>query len=405
VTDKRKNMKLKYFLLLAAVAIMSMTGCSVNNDPTYLSEVQVSSSYVAISMDGGSTAITVNASSDWTITKCPSWLTISDTIGSAGTTEVTFSAESTLDGRSAEVLLNCGGKEQHINVIQGLSTISDATCAEVLAGPDSKTYQVTGTCVKISNDTYGNWYLADATGQVYIYGTLDANGGTKNFTSLGIEEGDIVTVQGPKTTYNGTVELVNVTVVNIEKSLIKVDSVSVEDAFLPKTGGYLTAYLTCKGSGMSVDMSESANTWISMSSLDISGGTSATVEFYIEPNTEGDRQDTVVFKTTSGGVDYTTKLVISQEGNIVDATIAEFLAAEVGDTQYRITGTITEIQKAEYGNIYIQDETGTVYVYGIGSKGDFETYGLGVGDQITLIGKRGEYKGTPQMVKATRVAN
>ena len=54
----------------------------------------------------------------------------------------------------------------------------------------------------------------------------------KNFLSLGIEVGDIVTVEGPKTTYNGTVELVNVTVINIEKSLIKVDSLMVDGVFI-----------------------------------------------------------------------------------------------------------------------------------------------------------------------------
>ena len=70
---------------------------------------------------------------------------------------------------------------QRINIIQGIATVSNATCAEVLAGPDSKTYRVTGTVTKIVNTTYGNWYLNDGTGEVYIYGTLDSKGGTKNF--------------------------------------------------------------------------------------------------------------------------------------------------------------------------------------------------------------------------------
>ena len=64
---------------------------------------------------------------------------------------------------------------------------------------------------------YGNWMLKDATGEILIYGTLDAEGKTKNFSSLGIEVGDIVTVEGPKKTYNTTVELVDVKVIAIEK--------------------------------------------------------------------------------------------------------------------------------------------------------------------------------------------
>ena len=35
--------------------------------------------------------------------------------------------------------------------------------------------------------------------------------------------GDVITVEGPKTTYNGTVELVDVTVISIKKSLVKIE--------------------------------------------------------------------------------------------------------------------------------------------------------------------------------------
>lgn len=95
--------------------------------------------------------------------------------------------------------------------------VVDATCAEIIAGTDGTVYKVKGVCTEIKNTTYGNWMLTDETGEVYIYGTLDANGQTKNFASLGIEEGDTITVQGPKKTYAETVELVNVTVLNIAK--------------------------------------------------------------------------------------------------------------------------------------------------------------------------------------------
>lgn len=91
------------------------------------------------------------------------------------------------------------------------------TCADVIAGEDGVTFRIKGECTEIKNTTFGNWMLKDATGEVYIYGTLDAEGKIKNFGSLGIEVGDIVTVEGPKKTYNTTVELVDVTVIAIEK--------------------------------------------------------------------------------------------------------------------------------------------------------------------------------------------
>ena len=50
--------------------------------------------------------------------------------------------------------------------MQGLPVISEATCAEVTAGPDKKTYKVTGVVSNISNTVYGNWDIVDATGKV-----------------------------------------------------------------------------------------------------------------------------------------------------------------------------------------------------------------------------------------------
>lgn len=97
------------------------------------------------------------------------------------------------------------------------SEVTTATCAEILAGTDGTVYRVTGKCVEIANTTYGNWYLEDATGKVYIYGTLDAEGNTKNFASLGIEVGDEITVEGPRKTYKEAVELVDVKVIAIKK--------------------------------------------------------------------------------------------------------------------------------------------------------------------------------------------
>ena len=375
-------------------ALMMFVSCSDDFEPTYLGEVQLSSSYVAIPESGGSTAVTVTATDNWTIDaeKIPAWLTVAPASGGAGETTITFSAEKALDGRTAELQLNCGGKTQLINVIQGLSTVSNATCAEVIAGPDSKTYRVTGTVTSIANTTYGNWYLQDATGEIYIYGTLDAKGQTKNFLSLGLEVGDEVTVEGPKTTYNGTVELVDVTVIKINKSLIKVEEIDPEDAVMPVEGGEFTVTLSNKGQGVYVTVPEDAASWLSISS--ISGN---VVKFRVAANDGGDRSTNIVFKTFEGKKEYTCEQALSQKGAIVAATVAEFLAAPVGDTQYRLTGVITKVARAEYGNVYVADYSGEAYVYGIGAKGDFEKLGLKEGDIVTLVGKRGEYKGDAQM--------
>lgn len=402
-------MKMKYFILsLMTVMAILFAGCSDDSNYTTLGGISVSKSYVAIDINGGSDKITVNASSDWSFVDvphtvkdskgkdstiyyvAPEWLTISSLSGKAGLAEVTFSAEGALDGRSDELWLKCGDEVQRINIMQGLSTISTATCAEVIAGPDSKTYQVKGKCTSIANTTYGNWYLDDGTGQIYIYGTLDAKGAEKNFLSLGIEVGDEVVVQGPKTTYNGTVELVNVTVVSINKSLIKCDSTYVGAEMgnnLPLEGGELTAFITCKGNGVSVEIPEDAKDWLSIAAIK-NGGTE--VVFKAAPNNGGDRKTTVVFKTTDGKKEYTSQTVITQSGAIVPVTVAEFNSKEVGDAQYRLTGLVTKVVDAAKGKYYISDYTGQVYVYKASGE-------VALNDVVTIVGKHAEFDGDPQV--------
>ena len=412
-------MKLKYFIpSLVAVVAAVFTSCSDGKDATYLEGIRVSQSYVALNTAGGSSEIELTTNGDWQFDKVikvttkvdgknvdtyyetPDWLTVDKLSGAAGTTKLTFTAAAG-EGRSCELAISCNGEQQRIKIIQGVVTISPATCAEVLAGPDSKTYQVTGTVTSIANTTYGNWYLNDGTGEVYIYGTLDAKGAEKNFSSLGIEVGDQVTVQGPKTTYNGTVELVNVTVVKIVKSLIKVDSLTVDGVVsseLPVAGGEITAHLTCKGTGVAVEIPADAKDWLGVTSSTV--GTNPTVTFYAKANEGGDRETTVTFKTTDGSKEYSSQATISQKGAIVECNVAQFLAAPVSNSQYRVTGVIQSVANASYGNIYIKDFSGEAYVYGIGAKGDFQAKGLKVGDIVTLVGKRGEYKGAAQMTGA-----
>lgn len=410
-------MKLKYIIpsLLALVAGV-FTGCSDDDDPILFDGLNVSQSYVSIPEAGGTTSIKLNAAADWefedlymTVTKnadgtkdttynvAPEWLTVTPAKGAAGRDiEITFSAPATEYGLSCELIIKTKDNlEQHITVMQGLPTVQDATCKEVIEGPDSKTYRVKGTVTAIANTQYGNWYLNDGTGEVYIYGTLDKKGAEKNFASLGIEVGDVVTVEGPKTTYGSTVELVNVTVVKIEKSLIKIDSLSIADGNLPKDGGDITAFITCKGDGVYAEVPESAKSWLSIAQ--VKGGSAPSVTFHAQANNGGAREATLTLKTTKGGKDYTAEMTVKQEGSIVDCSVSDFLAAEVGSTQYRITGIITKVAKAAYGNIYVKDYSGEVYVYGVGSKGDFEAAGLKEGDIVTLVGTRDAYNGTAQM--------
>ena len=389
-------MKLKYFVPMFIMALAMLTSCSDDEVVTYPDGLRVSSSYMALPVEGGSASIDVYCNQKWEVDtvgafpKKEPWFDYSVSSSDKGQV-LTITADETLDGRSTSIkLVTEGGTTQIINVMQGLSTVSTATCAEVIAGPDSKTYQVKGVCTSIANTTYGNWYLKDDTGEIYIYGTLDKNGKEKNFLSLGLEVGDEVIVQGPKTTHGSTVELVNVTVIAINKSLIKVDSTyvgGVASNELPLEGGELTAYVTCKGQGVSVGIPEDAKEWLSIAAIKNGG---SEVVFKAAPNAGGDRNTTVIFKTTDGKKEYTSQMTIAQKGAIVPLTVAEFNAKEVGDAQYRLTGLVTKVDDAAAGKYYISDYTGQVYVYKASGE-------VALNDVVTIVGKYAEYKGTPQV--------
>jgi len=93
-----------------------------------------------------------------------------------------------------------------------------------------------------------------------------------------------------------------------------------------------------------------------------------------------------------------------QQTEVKTVTVAEFIAAEPSNTQkYQLTGKVTgsESINETYGNFYLEDATGTVYVYGLtktelgyGATNDksFASIGIKAGDTVTLIGYRDTYK-------------
>lgn len=162
-----------------------------------------------------------------------------------------------------------------------------------------------------------------------------------------------------------------------------------------------------------VEVPSSASSWLTVSPT--SGSASdepQTITIEVTENEGINRSAELEFNASlvSG------KLKITQKGpggeidtdGINDVTVAEFIAAEVNDGDdaplYRITGTLTYVRSSRYGNIYIEDNTGTVYAYGLCSDENltYESYGniegLTIGDKVTVVGKRGEHEGTIELV-------
>ena len=432
-------MKIRHFIpTFMAVAATVFTACSNDFEASTFKELQVSTSYVSIAAEGGSATMTVSAASEWafenvfqivsadkkdtTYQATPAWLTLSQTSGAAGEAELTFSAESTLDGRTATLKLTSGGLTQEINIIQGLATVSEATCAEVIAGPDAKTYRVTGKVTAIANTSYGNWYLNDGTGEIYIYGTVD-DSGKYNWSSFGIDVGDVVTVQGPKTTYNGTVELVDVSVVSVKKSLVKIEE-GMESAF-DADGGDVLVRLTVNGDGPFIAIDEEAQAWVGITSI-VKTDTTTNITLRVAPNTEeAARKATVSFTSSNGSATSTVAATISQMGlsgtltnpfNVEDAIAYCQTLTGASANDFYIKGRVSRIANngefGSYGNatFFISDDGEFL---GEDDKNpdkahDFEVYralyfgnekwteghaNISVGDEVIICGKLTLYKG------------
>lgn len=286
-------MKLRY-LFSAILASALLVGCNEEELGT-LGNITLDESYLSIPNAGGSTVLTVSATDAWEFvtndtwpevikrnsdgsikSQTPSWLAADKMSGAAGETKVTFSAEAFEGGRELELTIKVGENSQFVRVRQGSMTAVTVTCAEANTSPEGKNVRVKGVCTSIVNTTYGNWYLEDKTGSVYIYGTLDKKGAEKNFTSLGIELGDVVTVEGPVGSYKGSPQLVNVTVINIKKSLIKVVNTSTTIA---KKGGEFSVKVAYKGNGVFPSVPEDCD-WVKYVGMDYLKG----VPTKIEPN-------------------------------------------------------------------------------------------------------------------------
>ena len=415
-------MKLRYFIPTLVAVLAMLVGCSEDNDPTYLGNIKVSQSYIGLPAAGGSVTVTVNAADDWQFTDVPDWLTVSPAQGSAGQTEVTFSSGEVTETKTATINLKCGSSTQEINVVQEaevsdpvIITVKEALDLIKSGNPPASAVYVRGIVCRIQEISvqYGNatYFLSDdgtyGDGNwLEVYRGLWI--GAEKFTKgdeFGV--GDELVVKGVLMDYNGTPETAQGTceVISITKSLIGIDQVEmlggeegegIGVTEFPLEGGQAKISVMTKGSGFHITIPEEAKKWLHIADF---GANYVTLE--ADVNNGGDRTVKVLLSTEANGTTYTCEQAFTQKGAIVDVTVAEFNAAEVGDTQYRMTGIITRVANASYGNFYIADYSGETYVYGVGAKGYFETLGLEEGDIVTIVGKRGQYKETIEVLNTT----
>ena len=422
-------MKLRYLFSMVLASVLLLAGCAQEEYTTSFDNIKLDKTFIVIPEEGGSVELKINATESWAfdtlytedvwpnvitrkkndageyyVSKVEeSWLSVDKLSADAGASTLTFSAGAVSGGREIELCIKAGVNSQFVRVRQGSLESVSATCADVIAGPDGKTYKVKGTVTSIANTTYGNWYLNDGTGEVYIYGTLDKDGKTKNFTSLGLEVGDVVEVEGPKTTYGTTVELVDVMVLSIQKSLVKVIT---EEKTLEPEGGEFEVKLAFKGDGLYPEVDAEAKSWLSLVGVKTYAGTATKIEpnpadtaivtVSVAPNAEFvSRKGDITFTSASGKNKSELVYTVSQKGSVppTTPTIAEVIAAGA-NASAKTEGVI--VAKYNRGAL-IYDGTGYILVYKNAAMSEV------VGDKIEVNGPTSVYGGMLQFGAATEV--
>lgn len=417
-------MKLKYIIPSFIAVIAMFTGCSDDNEPTYLDNLKVSSSYVAFDVKGGTQKITVTATEDWSMdfmvpvkadslddekgivkyqvptsqmaTKENSWIKVSQLSGGAGTTDISFTVGATTATRSVTIRIKAGDKYQNIIVAQiDDSPTPESTVKDVLKGVDSKTYRVTGMCGKIINTSYGNWYMVDNEGnELYIYGTKDASG-AYNWKKFNIAPGDLVTVEGARKTYKSTIEIEDATFISVKKALLLSKETN---KTIDKEGKPFNITITQKGEGLSF---KSDVDWMTIEP-GYTVNKKGDLVFTVNPseNTTGkNREGTLTFKSTKGKEESVLTISIIQLGTtpVTTGGIAGISSAISASTDrnkqvnFDVILTDAKVTYKNGSNIFVEDATGGLLLYSGNSS-------LAVGDVINgrVWGAGYAYNGLPE---------
>lgn len=98
-------------------------------------------------------------------------------------------------------------------VVEKVESVKAVSLGEFDNQADGTLVIIKGKVSEVKNDKFGNFYLEDETGKVYVYG-LFGYGAPKGTTDRqnfmkdhGIAAGSTITVVGPKTTYKGVSQL------------------------------------------------------------------------------------------------------------------------------------------------------------------------------------------------------
>ena len=257
-------------------------------------------------------------------------------------------------------------KEFEVAVPAAKLNIISIAEAIALAGTDGKyttdKYYIQGVVTEVVNSTYGNVYVEDATGKLYVYGIYSADGAVR-FDKLEAQPqvGDIVTLYGVLGAYNGTPQMKNSWLAEYYDVVTLPEAVQLAGT----DGSYTEKAYTIQGV-----VTEIANA--TYGNLYVSDGTNSFYVYGIY-DYKGNKYNAMEYKPQVGDHITLTGSLGSYKGTaqMKNATLVETISplSTAGltanavarednvytDTLYYEKGVVTEVKNATYGNIYIQD--------------------------------------------------
>lgn len=166
---------------------------------------------------------------------------------------------------------------------------------------------------------------------------------------------------------------------------------------------YTYNYTTLGVTNVTMEAGATGTFWVSAHPFSVPQGSKLTISVETDKGVSSDERTYESALEFAAGTVNTASFNFEAPEAIEKLTVAEFLAKEVGNVYYELTGTISNISNTKFGNFDLTDDTGTVYVYGLtatkvtSNDQSFSSLGLREGDVLTLVGTRAEYNGSAQV--------
>ena len=357
-------MKLRYILSFFVGAAL-LAACTAEN-PVASPDLAVNAnpSILGVGKDGGSVTVQVTAKADWKVSSDSTWVSITPSSGSAGSSTITITAlANDGDERQAPVVLKAGKDSKIVTVMQEgdihgqldndplTSAEAAALCGKLNSGETTgKKYYVQGIISDIVEEfgtQYGNatfWISdngSDKTFEVYRCLYL-GNVKYSNTADQNISVGDKVIVYGILTNYNGTPET------------------SQNNAYLYKISAGTDPVLSTKTPSVTVGAAETSATFeVSGKHLTEGWKVSTTADWITDYTKSGEGEGKIEVKFDANtGAERTAEFTVSSAGAAdIKLTLiqAEYQENGTADKPYTVAEAMEVINGLENGKTTAAD--------------------------------------------------